>query len=87
MSHPGSPPATGAADTVPQVPRPKQRTPELRDEVLRVALTMLATDGVEGFTTRRVASGASTSVPAVYELFGDKAGLVAADRAEHGVGA
>jgi AcrR family transcriptional regulator len=37
---------------------------------------MLADDGVAAFTTRKVAQGASTSIPAVYELFGDKAGLV-----------
>jgi AcrR family transcriptional regulator len=37
---------------------------------------MLASDGVAGFTTRKVAEQADTSTPAVYELFGDKAGLV-----------
>jgi len=37
---------------------------------------MLAADGVGGFTTRKVAAQAHTSPPAVYELFGDKAGLV-----------
>jgi AcrR family transcriptional regulator len=58
------------------VPRAKQRTPELRDRVLQVAVAMLATDGVAGLTTRKVAEGAATSTPAVYELFGDKAGLV-----------
>jgi AcrR family transcriptional regulator len=58
------------------VPRPKQRTPELRDRVLQVAVAMLASDGVEGFTARRVAHEADTSTPAVYELFGDKGGLV-----------
>ncbi|HEV7762130.1 MAG TPA: TetR/AcrR family transcriptional regulator [Acidimicrobiales bacterium] len=58
------------------MPRAKQRTPELRDRVLQVAVAMLAEQGVAGFTTRRVASGADTSIPAVYELFGDKAGLV-----------
>jgi AcrR family transcriptional regulator len=58
------------------VPRAKQRTPELRDRVLRTAVAMLAADGVTGLTARRVAEGADTSVPAVYELFGDKAGLV-----------
>jgi AcrR family transcriptional regulator len=58
------------------VPRAKQRTPALRDRVLRVAVEMLAEEGVAGFTARRVARGAETSVPAVYELFGDKAGLV-----------
>src|SRR5689334_3541061 len=58
------------------MPRPKQRTPQLRDQVLRTAVDMLSTGGVAAFTTRRVAEGAATSVPAVYELFGDKAGLV-----------
>jgi len=58
------------------VPRAKQRTPELRDLVLQVAVEMLANEGVAGFTTRKVAQEADTSTPAVYELFGDKAGLV-----------
>jgi AcrR family transcriptional regulator len=58
------------------MPRPKQRTPALRDHVLRVAVATLASDGVAGFTTRKVAQEAATSPPAVYELFGDKAGLV-----------
>ena len=39
------------------MPRAKQRTPELRDQVLRAAVAMLADDGVAGFTTRRVAAG------------------------------
>lgn len=58
------------------MPRPKQRTPKLRERVLHVAVTTLANEGVAGFTTRRVAQEAETSTPAVYELFGDKAGLV-----------
>jgi AcrR family transcriptional regulator len=58
------------------VPRAKQRTPELRGRVLQVAVATLASDGVAGFTTRKVAQEAATSTPAVYELFGDKAGLV-----------
>src|SRR5258706_8335183 len=37
---------------------------------------MLADEGVGGITTRKVAEKANTSPPAVYELFGDKAGLV-----------
>jgi AcrR family transcriptional regulator len=60
------------------VPRPKLRTPALRERVLRAALDTLAADGLERLTTRRVAEGAQTSIPAVYELFGDKAGLVRA---------
>jgi len=37
---------------------------------------MLGTGGGEGFTARNVAHQADTSTPAVYELFGDKGGLV-----------
>lgn len=58
------------------MPRAKQRTPELRERVLQVAVEMLTNEGVAGFTTRKVAEEADTSPPAVYELFGDKAGLV-----------
>lgn len=58
------------------MPRAKQRTPQLRDRVLQVAVAMLEHDGVSGFTTRKIAAHAATSTPAVYELFGDKAGLV-----------
>lgn len=58
------------------MPRAKQRTPELRERVVEVAVATLAEHGVAGFTTRRIAEGASTSIPAVYELFGDKGGLV-----------
>src|ERR1700690_768798 len=57
------------------MPRVKQRTPALRQHVLHVAVEMLASQGVAGFTTRRVAQGADTSAPAAYEMFGDKAGL------------
>ncbi len=53
------------------MPRAKQRTP-----VLQVAVGLLTSDGVAGFTTRKVAEEARTSTPAVYELFGDRAGLV-----------
>jgi AcrR family transcriptional regulator len=58
------------------VPRVKQRTSELRVQIVEAALATLADAGPAGFTTRRVAESASTSVPAIYELFGDKAGLV-----------
>ena len=60
------------------MPRPKQRTPELRDRVLQVAVSTLNQDGLSGLTTRRVAERAGTSVPAVYEFFGDKSGLLRA---------
>jgi AcrR family transcriptional regulator len=58
------------------LPRPKQRTPALRDHVLAAALELLAREGVGGFTARGLAREADTSTPPVYELFGDKAGLV-----------
>ncbi len=58
------------------MPRAKQRTPALKERLLHVAMDTLAVDGVAGFTTRRVADRAGTSIPAVYELFGDKGGLI-----------
>jgi AcrR family transcriptional regulator len=58
------------------VPRTKTRTPALRDRVLAVAIDRLAGQGAAGFTTRAIAHQAETSTPAVYELFGDKSGLL-----------
>jgi AcrR family transcriptional regulator len=60
------------------MPRTKQRTPELRAKLLDSAVELLAREGSAGFTTRRVARGAATSPPAVYELFGDRRGLIRA---------
>jgi AcrR family transcriptional regulator len=58
------------------VPRVKQRTDALRERGLASALAVLAEEGVAGLTTRTVARRAGASVPAIYEVFGDKAGLV-----------
>jgi AcrR family transcriptional regulator len=58
------------------MPRTKQRTPELRDRVLSVATDLLAERGASGLTARALAARAGTSAPAVYELFGDKSGVV-----------
>jgi AcrR family transcriptional regulator len=60
------------------VPRQKLRTAALRDEVLRQALDVLEVDGPAAVRARQVASRAGTSTASVYELFGDKAGLVRA---------
>jgi len=43
--------------------------------MLQVAVATLTAEGAGGLTTRRIAEQARTSTPAVYELFGDKAGL------------
>jgi AcrR family transcriptional regulator len=58
------------------VPPTKERTPELRTRIFEAAIEVLATQGVSSVTTRRVAELAGTSPPAIYELFGHKAGLV-----------
>jgi AcrR family transcriptional regulator len=58
------------------MPRTKQRTPELRAKLLDSAVEVLAREGSAGFTTRSIARAADTSPPAVYELFGDRAGLI-----------
>jgi AcrR family transcriptional regulator len=58
------------------MPRRKVRTPELKQRLRDAAVEVLAREGPGGLTTRGVAGAAETSTPAVYELFGDKAGLV-----------
>jgi AcrR family transcriptional regulator len=58
------------------MPRTKQRTTELRDRVLAVAMDLLAEQGARGVTARALAARAGTSAPALYELFGDKSGVV-----------
>lgn len=60
------------------MPRTKQRTPELAEHVLQVALRLLASEGPTALTARRLADAAGTSPAAVYELFGDKAGVLRA---------
>jgi AcrR family transcriptional regulator len=60
------------------MPKLKQRTPELREQLLAAALAIVEHDGVAALTARRLAAEAATSPPAVYELFGDKAGVVRA---------
>ena len=60
------------------MPRTKQRTPELRARLLDSAVDLLGREGSAGFTTRRIARAADTSPPAVYELFGDRGGLIRA---------
>lgn len=58
------------------MPRTKQRTPELRARLLDSAVDLLGREGSAGFTTRSIARAADTSPPAVYELFGDRGGLI-----------
>ncbi|HEY3633046.1 MAG TPA: TetR-like C-terminal domain-containing protein [Jatrophihabitantaceae bacterium] len=58
------------------MPRPKQRTEALRERGIASALALLAEEGAAALTTRTVAHRAQASVPALYEVFGDKAGLI-----------
>lgn len=60
------------------MPRTKRRTPELRERLLAVAVDLLAEEGAAGLTARSLAARAETSAPALYELFGDKSGVVRA---------
>ena len=58
------------------MPRTKQRTPELGSRLLAAAVELLAEEGAAGLTARSLAARADTSPPALYELFGDKSGVV-----------
>jgi AcrR family transcriptional regulator len=60
------------------MPRPKERTPELAERVLSASLSVLATEGAGALTARRLAEEAATSPAAIYELFGNKVGVVRA---------
>jgi AcrR family transcriptional regulator len=60
------------------MPPAKQRTAALKERVLVGAVDLLADQGAAGFTARSLAARADTSAPAVYELFGDKSGVVRA---------
>ena len=60
------------------MPRTKLRTPDLREELLQRAVAVLEHEGPVALRARRVASAAGTSTGALYELFGDKTGLVRA---------
>jgi AcrR family transcriptional regulator len=60
------------------VGRPKLRTDEVRHELLRQAMAILEREGPPALRARRVADDARTSTAALYEFFGDKAGLIRA---------
>jgi AcrR family transcriptional regulator len=60
------------------VPRRKERGESLRSQLLRSAVAVLEQDGPAALRARHVAATAGTSTAALYELFGDKAGLVRA---------
>jgi AcrR family transcriptional regulator len=61
------------------MPRPRARDyEELRQALVDAGGRLLASEGPQALTTRRVAQAAGTSTTAVYNLFGDKAGLVRA---------
>lgn len=60
------------------MPRPKRRDAALRATILTTARALLEAEGVAACTTRRIARLADTSPPALYELFGDKAGVLRA---------
>jgi AcrR family transcriptional regulator len=64
------------------MPRAKLRTPALRQHMLAEAVDLLAEEGWAGLTARALAGRAGTSPPALYELFGDMAGLARALSAE-----
>lgn len=60
------------------MPRPRLRTEGLRAHLLDTAIDVLAEGGPTAVTTRNVAARAGTTAPAIYELFGDKAGMIRA---------
>ncbi len=64
------------------MPRPKSYDDSLRAKLLDRAGALLATEGLQGLSLRRLASEVGTSTTAVYSLFGGKPELIAELRAE-----
>jgi AcrR family transcriptional regulator len=60
------------------VPPAKQRTPSLRRALVDYAVAGVEQDGLDALQARRLAAAVGTSTAAIYELFGDKQGLVRA---------
>jgi AcrR family transcriptional regulator len=58
--------------------RPRLHDDRTARELLAAAEALLATDGVEGLSVRKLAEAAGASPRAIYSLFGDRAGLVRA---------
>ena len=58
------------------MPREKQRTPKLRAQLLVAAEELLGVGGPTALTVRALADRTGTSTAAVYELLGDKRGVV-----------
>ncbi|TDD60947.1 TetR/AcrR family transcriptional regulator [Kribbella antibiotica] len=52
--------------------------PDIRERLLSGAAEVLATDGVEGLTVRRVVEAAGRSTMCVYTKFGSRGGLMSA---------
>ncbi len=58
------------------MPRPKTRNESLRSHMIDVSLATLERDGPTGVTARNIATLSGASTAALYELFGDKSGLI-----------
>jgi AcrR family transcriptional regulator len=55
---------------------PRQRDPQARLSLIHIAARLLAEEGPESMSTRRIATEAGTSTMAVYTHFGSMSGLV-----------
>src|SRR5215475_1257673 len=58
--------------------RPREHGPETRERLLAIAARVLAEEGVGALSVRRLSTEAEVSARAVYSLFGDMRGLLAA---------
>ncbi|TMZ55562.1 TetR/AcrR family transcriptional regulator, partial [Klebsiella pneumoniae] len=59
------------------MPRPKTHDDALRENLLARAGELLAEEGPQGLSLRRLAAEVGTSTTAVYSLFGSKPALIA----------
>jgi len=64
------------ACTLETVGRPLLRTPELTNQFISATILMLEDRGAEALTTRTIADATGSSLAALNDLFGSKAGLL-----------
>lgn len=67
---------SGGAEADPSPPTPAPR--DARERVLDCAARLLEESGLEGLTIRRLSAACGLTPPALYTLFGDKAGILEA---------
>jgi AcrR family transcriptional regulator len=75
---PAAPPSSDASDPPGRGPRGRKPSPELREAILRAALSLFGERGAASVSTREIAAAAGTTERTLFKHFGSKDGLIQA---------